>query len=340
MGNNAPARRPSPTQASPPASLAPSTAAAAAAASLLTSRSTSSSTSTTAATSLGRLAVFAAVAESKSFSVAAQRLGLPRSSVSKHVAALEATVQAPLFFRTTRKVALSPAGEALYARVAPGLAQLQGALAVPVIDDEERGVVRVTAIADFTAAVLKDLIASYVLRYPEVRIELLLTERVVDLKGDGVDLAFRFSFAHLRGGDLYAKKLGDVHLSLYASPAYLARAGTPRTFADLRRHHSVGTGLRLPLKNGPARQILKHTPSVLCDDMNVCRALVGAGVGIGLLPGHLVRDDVQRGALVAVLPDWQAARGTAWLVTSQKKPPLRVQRFRDFAIAQAKDWFR
>jgi DNA-binding transcriptional LysR family regulator len=338
MGNNAPARRASPSPAAPSASTSPTTTSLS---TQTASTTTAAPTSTsTAATSLGRLAVFAAVAESKSFSLAAQRLGLPRSSVSKHVAALEATVQAPLFFRTTRKVALSPAGEALYARVAPGLAQLQGALAAPVVDDEDRGLIRITAIADFTAAVLKDLIAAFVLRFPAVRIELLLTERLVDLKGDGVDLAFRFSFGSLRGGDLYGKKLGDVHLSLYASPAYLARAGVPRSFADLRRHQSVGTPLRFPLKNGAARQFLKQAPTVTCDDMNVCRALIAAGVGVGILPGHLVRDDVQRGLLVPVLPEWQAMRGTAWIVTPQKKPPLRVQRFRDFAIAQASDWFR
>lgn len=294
------------------------------------------------ANSLGKLAIFAAVAEHKSFSLAADQLSLPRSSVSRAVAALEEDVGAVLLHRTTRKVALSPAGEVLLARVAPGLSSLAQALTTPLSDDDDdKGVVRVTAVEDFAAAVLADVVAAFVLRWPQIRVELLLTDRVVDLKGEGVDVAFRFSFGRLKGDGLVAKKIGAVSLGLYASPAYLARHGGPKNVAELKEHASVGPSMisRIHLRSTDGRRLVESQPSVVCNSMATCRALLVAGVGVGVLPHHLVKDDLQQGALVAVLPQWTSWSGSLWLVLQGKKVPGRVRKFCDFAVANSGNWF-
>ncbi|MDP2342737.1 MAG: LysR family transcriptional regulator [Deltaproteobacteria bacterium] len=291
---------------------------------------------------LGKLAIFAAVAEHRSFSAAAEQLQLPRSSVSRAVAALEDDVGAVLLHRTTRKVALSPAGALLLARIAPGLSSLQAALATPLSDDDDdRGLVRVTAVADFATAVLKDVVAAFVLRWPQIRIELLLSDRVIDLRAEGVDVAFRFSFGRLKGDGLVARKLGDVALALYAAPAYLARAGWPKHVDDLKKHASVGplSISRLHVRSSDGRRLVDSQPTVVCNEMSACRGLVVAGVGVGWLPSHLVKDDLKSGALVPLLSDWHSARGTCWLVLPQKSVPGRVQRFRDFVVANAAAWF-
>ena len=292
--------------------------------------------------SLQRLAIFAAVAEHKSFSLAAEALSLPRSSVSRAVARLEDDVGAVLLHRTTRKVALSPAGEVLLARVAPGLSSLTSALQTPLTDDDDdKGVVRVTAVEDFAAAVLADVVAAFVLRWPKIRIELVLTERLVDLKGEGIDVAFRFSFGRLKGDGLIGRKLGDVQLGLYASPGYLARAGAPKNVDELRGHPTVGASMieRVQLKSTDGRRVVEAQPTVVCNSMATCRALVVAGVGVAALPSHLVKDDVHNGALVPVLSQWTSWRGTLWLVLAQKKAPGRVRKFCDFVTANAGNWF-
>lgn len=293
--------------------------------------------------SLEKLAIFAAVADEKSFSAAATKLALPRSSVSRAVAALEEELGAVLLHRTTRKVSLSPAGEVLLARVAPGLSSLKSALETPLSDDaEDRGAVRVTAVEDFAAAVLAEVVAAFVLRWPQIRVELVLTDRVVDLKGEGVDVAFRFSFGRLKGDGLVAQKLGAVSLGLYASPTFLARAGgAPKNLDELKQHPSVGTSMvsRIRLKSTDGRRMVESQPVVVCNSMATCRALVVASAGIAILPHHFVKGDVQHGALVAVLPQWTAWNGSLWLVLAQKKVPGPVRKFCDFVVANAGDWF-
>lgn len=291
---------------------------------------------------LGHLAVFHEVAQRLSFSLAAKQLGLPRSSVSRSIASLEGALSVTLLHRTTRKVALSPAGQLLYDRTAPGLQSLTSALSVPLgDDDDDAGVVRVTAVADFAGAVLADVIAAFVLRWPRIRVELLLTEDLVDLRGDGVDVAFRFSFGRLKGDGLIARKIGTVSLGFHASPGYLARAGTPKKLDELARHSVVAgaTLSRVRLSRDDEKKTINIEPAVICHEMGVCKALVVAGAGVGFLPSHLVKDEVKSGALVPVLSDWSTASGTAWLVLSRKDVPRRVQLFRDFVVAAAVDWF-
>lgn len=291
---------------------------------------------------LGHLSTFHLVAQLSSFSLAAKALRLPRSSVSRSVATLESALSVSLLHRTTRKVALSPAGRLLFDRTASGLESLTSALSAPLGNsDDETGVVRVTAVADFTVAVLADAVAAFVLRWPHIRVDLVLTDDIVDLRGDGIDVAFRFSFGRLKGDGLVARKLGSVSLGLHASPGYLARVGTPRKLDDLARHSFVSMSSlnRVRLSREDQKVLVGQAAVIRCNEMGACKALVLAGAGLGFLPSHLVKDDVKRGALVPVLSDWRSANGTAWLVLTRKDVPRRVQLFRDFIVAAAADWF-
>src|SRR5512141_683317 len=141
---------------------------------------------------LNLLTVFEAVARTSSFSIAARELGIPKSSASRAVARLEDELHVQLLFRTTRKVSLSPAGTALYDRTHPLLRSMKAALGeLPETDEAPAGTLRVTAPVDLGVLFLAEVVTRYTARYPAVSVELHLTGRVVDLVGEGFDLALR-----------------------------------------------------------------------------------------------------------------------------------------------------
>jgi DNA-binding transcriptional LysR family regulator len=283
---------------------------------------------------LSRLVVFAAVAEASSFTVAAKKLGVPRSTVSRAIAALEADVGTPLLHRTTRTVALSPAGKVLLERTTPGLTSLQEALSSPLSpDDEPQGTLKISATSDFAASILAEVVASFMLRHPQVKME--LTNRIVDLRGEGFDLAFRFAFGKLVGASLVARKLAALDVRLYASPSYIARVGAPRRISELTQHAMIGIKPRdrWHFTNGEDTHIVDVAPRVILDDMATARALARAGAGIAAMPSFMTRDDVAAGSLVCVLPSWSSVLATAFMVFPGKVLPRRVSLFRDHVTA-------
>jgi DNA-binding transcriptional LysR family regulator len=198
------------------------------------------------------LAAFVAVAEETSFSKAARRLGITKGTVSRAIARLEETVGAELVHRDTHRVALSTAGTALYERTAPHLAALAGAVGtLPERSEQPSGELRVTAPHDFAAIVLPALVAQFVLRYPEVSVDLRVTNARVDLIAEGFDLAIRAVPEKLADSRLTARRLGIGAMGFYASPSYLARRGLPGfvTSADVAQGllqavlpgHTIGT---------------------------------------------------------------------------------------------------
>lgn len=288
---------------------------------------------------LNLLRAFVAVAETSSFSLAAERLALPKSSVSRGVRRLEEHLGVTLVHRTTRRVALSTAGEALYERVSGRLHELEGALLeLPELTEEPSGLLRITASIDFGATVLADLVTRFVGRFPKVRVELHLSNELVDLVAEGFDVAFRISRRRLKDSSLQAKKLAPLTMQLFAAPSYLEAHGTPRSPSDLDAHHWVGftpaSEVRL---TGPGADVKVAVHSrVTGDDMSFVRAAVRAGAGIGVLPTFLVEEDVDKGALVRVLPRWNTPSGDLWLVHPSSRAgkaglPRKLLAFRDFA---------
>jgi DNA-binding transcriptional LysR family regulator len=285
---------------------------------------------------LNLLTIFAAVARTSSFSGAAKQLGLPKSSVSRGIAGLELAMGVRLVNRTTRHVALSTAGVALHERVSPQLSALVHALgALPELEEQPSGKLRITALADFASTVLAEIVARFIARHPAVEIELRLTTDLVDLVAEGFDLAFRNSRRRLRDSSLHARKVGSFAMQIFAAPSYLARRGSPRSPADLASHDwAIYSGItRLRLESAGAVADVEPRGRIVCDDMPFVRAAIGAGAGLGLLPTFLAEADVTSGALVRVLPRWAMPSGDLWIIsTAARHAPRKVTAFRDFAI--------
>ena len=283
---------------------------------------------------LNLLPTFVAVAKAASFSGAARQLRVPKSSVSRSIAALEETMGVRLVHRTTRQVSLSTAGQALYERVAPLLDALsESVVELPEREEEPSGLLRVTSTVDFGATVLAEMIARFAQRYPAIEVELLLTGTVLDLVQDSIDVALRISAKPLEDSSLYAKRLGPVELQLYAAPEYLARRGHPRSPADLEHHDWVRFASMDTVSLEGPKGVVKVTPrgQVRCDDMWFARAAVCAGMGIALLPTFLADADLGSGRLQPILPKLAARSGTLWFVCpAARHLPRKVAAFRDF----------
>jgi DNA-binding transcriptional LysR family regulator len=284
---------------------------------------------------LSRLDVFIAVAETASFSKAGNRMGVPKATVSRAVARLETALGQQLFYRTTRRVTLTRAGQSLYKRAAPSVAALRQVVSTFAAQQESvSGVLRVTAPNDL-GAFLADVSADFCARHPAVRLDLELTSRHVDLVAEGFDVALRAA-ASLADSSLVARKLADVDLHLVAAPSYLARAGTPRTVRELDgrdavQFHAFRGPLRLRATGRTA--VARLAGRVMADDLSFVRDAVRAGAGIGLLPAFLVRADLAAGRLVRVLPRHTLPQAGLYLVhPAARHVPLKVIAFREVVL--------
>jgi DNA-binding transcriptional LysR family regulator len=280
--------------------------------------------------SLDALACFVAVAESASFSVAARRLGMPRSTLSRSIARLESDLGERLIHRTTRRVSLGAAGLALLERARPALGELRAALAqLPERGTAPSGELRVTAPNDFGNQVLAGLLPEFTRRYPAIRLDLRLTNRVLDLAAEGVDLAIRAVGGTPASSAMVARRLSVVELAVYASPGYIARRGTPRDLADTSTHDWVlfaGGGLRR-IPPPPGKVV------AWVDDFQFVHHAVRAGVGLGRLPSFLALPDVKTGALVPVLARETQSEGRLYLVYQKTPhPSRRLIALRDFLL--------
>jgi DNA-binding transcriptional LysR family regulator len=280
---------------------------------------------------LDLLNTFEAVARAGSFTVAARELGLPKSSVSRGLARLEASLGVQLVLRTTRKVALTAAGTGLYDRLAPLLGSMRAALGeLPEREEEPSGALRVTAPVDVGVLFLAEVVARYTARYPAVAVELHLTGRVVDLVAEGFDVALRIA-PRLEDSTLIARKATPIVMQVFASPLYLARRGTPRTEAELAQHDWVG--FRPAERSRAARTVAPGQARVTCDDILFLRDAVRAGAGMGLLPAYVAEPEVLAGTLVRVLPRYERVSGHLHIVMpAAKHVPRRVTAFRDLVL--------
>ncbi|WP_394850815.1 LysR substrate-binding domain-containing protein [Pendulispora brunnea] len=282
------------------------------------------------------LPLFVAVAETSSFSRAAVKLNVRKSSVSRGIAALEGAMNVRLFHRTTRQVSLTTAGTALLERASAPLASLQrSVLDLPEVQESVSGQLRITAPIDLGSTVLAPIVARFSSLHPGLEIDLRLTNAFVDLVAEGIDIAFRIASRPLKDSSLTAQKIGAVHLQLFASPGYLARKGRPRSPDDLAKHSWVtfrhAERLKLVGPNGTATVGCRGP--IRCDDMFFMREILRQGAGIGLLPTFVAGSDVTAGELVHALPQWTVPQGQLWfLYPSARHLPRKVIAFREFVV--------
>ena len=278
------------------------------------------------------LSVFFAVAEGPSFAAAADKLEVQRSAVSRSVAALERDLGVQLFNRTTRHLALTTAGAALYAKVKPLQAALDEALgSLPEQAEAPAGELRITTTGDVAALLLPRVLAGFTQRFPGISVDVRVSNRVVDLVGEGFDLALRVAGGRLPSSGLIAKKLAPIDVHCFAAPSYLARAGTPRTAKAAAEEHAWVSfrGLKT------ARPFLPplRTVQVVGDDMLFVLEAVRAGMGLALIPYFLGKPDLAEGRLVRVLPKLSTTFGALHLVhPPAQHVPRKVTVFRDHLI--------
>ena len=282
---------------------------------------------------LDLLQLFVAVAETSSFSLAGKRLGLPRSTVSRGIVRLEASLGAHLLHRTTHTVGLTTAGAALLQRVAPLVAGLREAVeTLPEQGEAPSGTLRITAANDLGTAWLADVVPAFMARHPDVRVEAWLTNAYVDVVAEGVDLALRIARGPLRDSTLVARKLTDLEAQLFASPAYLARRGTPRTIEELSAHDRV---MPRGFKDLKELQPLSAGARVLADDFSFSLELLRRGAGVGMLPSFVALRALEDGSLVRVVPRFGLKNGTLHLVHPRMAhAPAKVAVFKAFLLEQ------
>lgn len=264
-----------------------------------------------------------------SFSAAAEQLRVPRSTVSRMVAQLEESLGVDLFQRTTRRVTTTHEGLAFFERIGPAMAGLETALSdFRERADEPSGVITVTATADVASVVLTEAIARYTARYPYVSVNTIVSNKLIDLVREGVDVALRVPSTSM-GRSLVRRKIGAIGFSFYASPAYLARCGIPRSDADLTRHDWVEyRGVRPSQFRALGADVPPPPARAICDDMFFLRDLVRKGVGIGVLPTFLAEGDVTRGLLAQVPSRRRFGLVDVYLVRpARRQVPRRVGSF-------------
>jgi len=271
---------------------------------------------------LGELEAFAAVAETGGFTAAARVLGRTTSAVSKQVQALEARLGVRLLHRTTRSVSLTEIGVAFRDRVRGVLHDLEEAeTAVGQLHDEPRGVLRVSAPSDFGRLHLADSLARFAARHADLRIEVDLADRFVDVVDEGFDVVVRI--ANLADSSLVARRMGPCRRVLCAAPGYLEAHGRPARPADLSAHATVGYAYEQTRSwrfRGPEGVVtLNVEPRHRANSGAMIRAMLVAGLGIALLPTFLAGDDLRAGRLERLFADELDADTVIWAVTPHRK---------------------
>lgn len=268
------------------------------------------------------LILFAHVMDEGSFSKAAERTGLPKSTLSRRITALEERLGERLLTRSTRRLSITEFGERILEHGRRLREETEAAAALAQHrQDMPRGVLRVSLPPDFTELDLTPVLLQYAASYPEVRLELDLSPRRVDLLAERFDLAVRAAARLPDDATLVARKLCDMPNGLYASPAYLQRYGVPAAPEELLGHVGLcligGNGEPLAwrltrgksvwegLPNGP---LAANSPGLQCD-------LARHGMGIVGLTDGFAKPWVGQGVLVRVLPEWHLPTVTLWCVT-------------------------
>jgi DNA-binding transcriptional LysR family regulator len=293
---------------------------------------------------LNLVAMFVHVVDTGSFTAAALQLGLRKSSVSRGVARLEEELGVRLLHRTTRRLNLTEAGSAYFARVREVTSSLDEATAeVKEMGREPRGTVRMSAVPDSGSSALAEIVTRFVRQYPKIRVELVLTSRSVDLVEEGIDLALRAGV--LPDSSLIARKIGPAPLALFAAPSYLRRRGRPKALRDLHRHECVlyrpQAGKNVWRLTGPRGEAsVEVSGSIGADDMSFNAHAVVAGAGVGLLPTVLAASPLDHGRLEHLLPEYGVTGGAVYLVSPASRYQLtRVRLLRDFLVsALLKEW--
>lgn len=282
--------------------------------------------------------VYVAVVDGGSFAAAADKLDISRAMASKQIQKLEEHLATRLLNRTTRRLSLTETGREFYERSTQIMDDVEEAEQIAgQMTRRPQGVLRVTIPLSYGQHRLAAIIGAYTQVYPQVQLDISLSDRKADLIEDCFDLAIRIGA--LPQSDLIARKIGGVRSIVCAAPAYLTRHGAPQTPTDLAHHaclgytlSGTGTAWRLEGPGGPLT--IPISGPIRADNGDIIRLAALGGTGILFQPHFIVDDDIREGRLMQVLPEWQSAElGVYALYPSRKHLSAKVRTFVDFLAA-------
>lgn len=294
---------------------------------------------------LSPTAVFVKVVQAGSFSAAARQLQMPTSTVSAQIARLEQRLGITLLQRSTRALRMTEVGETYFRSAHQGIELiLEAESEISSSQKEPQGTLRVTTTIDLLAPkYIAQLISDFSERYPKIHLEVELTQRIVDLLDEGIDVAIRAG--ELPDSSLISRKVGTSVMVLVANEEYLENSPELLVPEDLKKH-SV---LQFARKEGASWQLHNDAESVpitvsskvAINHLDVVRSLILLGKGVSLLPEYFIRDDLVTGRLKRVLPEWTGDVVPIYIVyPSQKYLAAKVRSFIDFAVEQLGHYFQ
>ncbi len=290
---------------------------------------------------LTRIKVFVQVVESGSFSAASERLGISRAAASKYVSQLEAHLGGRLLNRTTRHVSITESGRVYFERCKDILHYMEEADdMVSGLSGTPKGNLRISAPSVFTERHVVPLISEFTTMYPNVKVEIMVSDRYVDLVDEGYDLAIRVT--DTQNSDLIARRLARCRHVLIASPDYLKNAPALDSPEDLANHacllYTFTEGGRWPLHKDGVDHSVKVTPVMMSNNPEVLLQASINGMGISIMPTFIASDAIRRGELQTVLDDYESLQLDIYAIyTSRHYLPAKTRVFIDFLKERIND---
>jgi len=287
----------------------------------------------------GAIPIFVAVVENDGFSAAARMLGVSTSAVSKRINQLEQHLGVRLLHRTTRKLSLTEAGERYFEHAVQALtAAGQAEDAVTEMQGEPQGKLKISSPMSFGRLHVAPLIPKLMMRYPKLRIDLVMDDRKVDLVAEGFDVAIRSAFGNLPASTLVARKLAPLRHALCASPDYIDRHGLPTSPAELIEHNCVlysysSDANEWTLHGKGEPENVSVSGSYRVNNSEAILEALRQGIGIGRLPTFVAGPDLKAGRLVEVLESYRFPDHAFYAVFPEREYlPAKVRAFLDFAV--------
>jgi len=282
---------------------------------------------------LNDLFYFSIVVEKNGFAAAGRALDIPKSRLSRRIAQLEERLGVRLLQRSTRRFAVTDAGQRFYRHCQAVMAEAQAAEeAVAQLTSEPRGLVRLSCPVSITQNLMTSILPAFMEKYPQIKVLVLSTNRRIDLINEGVDIALRVRFKLDTDGDLVLRSFGLSHSLLVASPGYLEQHGRPEQPEDLAKFDTISIA-EIEWQSweltGPEGRTykLEHQPRLMCGDFSMTLAAAKQGLGVALLPESVCCQPLRDGELEVILPQWSPQDGIVHCVYPSRRgvlPAVRV----------------
>jgi DNA-binding transcriptional LysR family regulator len=274
--------------------------------------------------------VFCTVVDKGSFVGAAEPLDMSKAAISRYVSGLEERLGVRLLHRTTRRLSLTDEGRQFYLQAREVLAMMDEAeAAVSSASPEASGVLRVNAPVSFGVLHLAPVWADFMKSYPKVELEISLSDRLVDLVDEGIDIAVRI--ARMENSSLVGRRLASTRMCLCASPAYLSSHPPIRELSDVADHGAVAysnfaSGNDWQFEGPHGTETVTTRSVVRCNNGDTCREITLAGGGVSLQPSFMVAEDLRRGDLIEILPEFRSVElGIYAVYPTRKHLPAKVR---------------